>query len=72
MECKIRGEKKSINGTVANSIMERPIVMTDKQWKRVMLLIIAITVHNIPEGMAVGVGFAAVGSSAKSTFERAR
>ncbi|KZC05678.1 Zinc transporter ZIP11 [Dufourea novaeangliae] len=29
-------------------------------------------VHNIPEGLAVGVGFAAVGSSASATFENAR
>lgn len=29
-------------------------------------------VHNIPEGLAVGVGFAAVGNSASATFENAR
>lgn len=29
-------------------------------------------VHNIPEGLAVGVGFGAVGSSASATFESAR
>lgn len=40
------------------------------QWKRIMLLVIAITVHNIPEGLAVGVGFGAIGSA--STFEKAR
>ncbi len=28
--------------------------------------------HNIPEGLAVGVGFGAVGKSAKATFESAR
>ena len=27
--------------------------------KRIALLILAITIHNIPEGLAVGVGFAA-------------
>lgn len=42
------------------------------QWKRIMLLVIAITVHNIPEGLAVGVGFGAIGSSSSATFERAR
>ncbi|KAK9694924.1 ZIP Zinc transporter [Popillia japonica] len=42
------------------------------QWKRIMLLVIAITMHNIPEGLAVGVGFGAVGSSASATFESAR
>ena len=41
-------------------------------WRRVMLLVVAITVHNIPEGLAVGVGFGAVGSSASATLGRAR
>lgn len=42
------------------------------QWKRILLLIIAITVHNIPEGLAVGVGFGAIGTSASATFYKAR
>lgn len=42
------------------------------QWKRIMLLVIAITVHNIPEGLAVGVGFGAIGRSTSATFESAR
>jgi len=41
-------------------------------WKRILLLIIAITVHNIPEGLAVGVGFGAIGSTKSATFESAR
>ncbi|XP_076680139.1 zinc/iron regulated transporter-related protein 48C isoform X2 [Andrena cerasifolii] len=44
----------------------------NNQWRRVLLLVVAITVHNIPEGLAVGVGFAAVGSSTSATFESAR
>lgn len=43
-----------------------------KSWKRMLLLIIAITVHNIPEGLAVGVAFGAIGSSEKATFASAR
>lgn len=43
-----------------------------KRWKRIFLLVVAVTVHNIPEGLAVGVGFGAAGSSAHSTFESAR
>lgn len=43
-----------------------------KRWKRIFLLVIAVTVHNIPEGLAVGVGFGAAGSSEHSTFESAR
>ena len=41
-------------------------------WKRILLLIIAITIHNIPEGLAVGVGFGAVGKAKTATFENAR
>ncbi|RZF34818.1 hypothetical protein LSTR_LSTR011205 [Laodelphax striatellus] len=44
----------------------------DTRWKRVLLLLIAITVHNIPEGMVVGVGFAATISSPSATFQNAR
>ncbi|XP_033335719.1 zinc/iron regulated transporter-related protein 48C isoform X1 [Megalopta genalis] len=44
----------------------------NSQWRRILLLVVAITVHNIPEGLAVGVGFAAVGSSESATFENAR
>lgn len=41
-------------------------------WKRILLLIIAITVHNIPEGLAVGIAFGAIDSSPSSTFSSAR
>ncbi|XP_020288944.1 zinc transporter ZIP11 isoform X2 [Pseudomyrmex gracilis] len=44
----------------------------NNQWRRILLLVVAITVHNIPEGLAVGVGFGAVGSSPSATFENAR
>ena len=43
-----------------------------KTWMRILLLLVAITVHNIPEGLAVGVGFGAIGSTNSSTFESAR
>lgn len=43
----------------------------ENSWRRIVLLVIAITVHNIPEGLAVGVGFGAIGKS-KATFEGAR
>ncbi|XP_073739283.1 zinc transporter ZIP11 isoform X3 [Callorhinus ursinus] len=41
-------------------------------WRRITLLILAITIHNIPEGLAVGVGFGAVEKTASATFESAR
>lgn len=39
--------------------------------RRMMLLVIAITVHNFPEGLAVGVGFGAVGVSSSATMSKA-
>ncbi|XP_061912232.1 zinc transporter ZIP11-like isoform X2 [Entelurus aequoreus] len=41
-------------------------------WRRILLLILAITIHNIPEGLAVGVGFGAIGKTPSATFESAR
>jgi len=35
-------------------------------WKRSVLLVLAITLHNIPEGLAVGVAFGAVGAGLPS------
>uniref|UniRef100_A0A7E4VUU6 Zinc transporter ZIP11 n=1 Tax=Panagrellus redivivus TaxID=6233 RepID=A0A7E4VUU6_PANRE len=40
-------------------------------WRRLMLLITAVTVHNIPEGLAVGVGFGSIGKTPVATFESA-
>ncbi|CAF1264852.1 unnamed protein product [Rotaria sordida] len=44
------------------------------KWHRLLLLIIAVTVHNFPEGMAVGVGFGSIPSSNNATlaFNHAR
>lgn len=39
---------------------------TPTTWKRTTLLILAITLHNIPEGLAVGVAFGAVASGYES------
>ncbi len=35
-------------------------------WQRSVLLVLAITLHNIPEGLAVGVAFGAVGAGLES------
>ncbi|CAJ0576055.1 unnamed protein product, partial [Mesorhabditis spiculigera] len=45
--------------------------MKSQSWRRIMLLVLAVTVHNIPEGLAVGVGFGSVGKSEKATFDTA-
>lgn len=42
-----------------------------QSWRRILLLVIAVTIHNFPEGLAVGVGFGAA-ASGKTSFESAR
>ncbi|XP_060520660.1 zinc transporter ZIP11 [Cylas formicarius] len=63
-----RAEAKVLTQSYASTIEE----IQHGQWKRIMLLVVAITVHNIPEGLAVGVGFGAIGTSSAATFETAR
>lgn len=52
--------------------ISRALEARQSQWKRIMLLVVAITVHNIPEGLAVGVSFGAAAASAKTSFQAAR
>jgi zinc transporter 11 len=42
-----------------------------KEFRRTMLLVLAVTVHNFPEGLAVGVAFGAIGTVPSATFENA-
>mmetsp|Transcript_37770 Transcript_37770/g.73174 ORF Transcript_37770/g.73174 Transcript_37770/m.73174 type:complete len:340 (+) Transcript_37770:40-1059(+) len=44
----------------------------ENKWRSMMLLVAAITIHNFPEGLAVGVGFGAIGKSPGATFAKAR
>ncbi|EFP12362.1 hypothetical protein GCK72_002602 [Caenorhabditis remanei] len=54
---------------------KRPDVIPEddyrQSWRRILLLILAVTVHNIPEGLAVGVGFGSAGKTKTATFESA-
>ncbi|XP_076028701.1 zinc/iron regulated transporter-related protein 48C isoform X2 [Oratosquilla oratoria] len=52
--------------------MENHRIFVSQQWRRILLLIVAITMHNIPEGLAVGVGFGAVGKTPLATFNKAK
>ncbi|KAF7639994.1 KOW domain-containing protein [Meloidogyne graminicola] len=40
-------------------------------WRRILMLIMAVTVHNFPEGLAVGIGFGSIGKTPAATFEKA-
>ncbi|XP_041830032.1 zinc transporter ZIP11-like isoform X2 [Melanotaenia boesemani] len=51
---------------------QQEVVGQTSSWRRILLLILAITIHNIPEGLAVGVGFGAIGKTPSATFESAR
>ncbi|KAL3275627.1 hypothetical protein HHI36_020380 [Cryptolaemus montrouzieri] len=65
---------RSIEHGVSKQSIENASMIEEiqhNQWKRILLLVIAITVHNIPEGLAVGVDFGAIGSSSSATFENA-
>ncbi|KAI5609710.1 hypothetical protein C0J50_5690 [Silurus asotus] len=69
--------KATQSGQVAEEkdVGSRPqevICQSESSWRRIVLLILAITIHNIPEGLAVGVGFGAAGKSSSATFESAR
>lgn len=58
--------------TEPRSIEHLVPVVNNINWKRIMLLIIAITVHNIPEGLAVGVSFGSIGRTETCTFAKSR
>ncbi|XP_068615032.1 zinc transporter ZIP11-like [Brachionichthys hirsutus] len=60
------------DGQETGSKQQTEAEMAGSSWRRILLLILAITIHNIPEGLAVGVGFGAVGKTSSATFESAR
>jgi solute carrier family 39 (zinc transporter), member 11 len=66
-------------GSVAAHASRAPTVISEasrrrkiEDHKRLLLLVLAVTVRNLPNGVAVGVGFASVGKTAGATFEHAR
>lgn len=60
------------NGQEAEGKSQEEGGRAGSSWRRILLLILAITIHNIPEGLAVGVGFGAIGKTPSATFESAR
>ncbi|GBP73977.1 Zinc transporter ZIP11 [Eumeta japonica] len=66
------GVKPEENGDVdRRDSAARALEARQSQWKRIMLLVVAITVHNIPEGLAVGVSFGAAAASNQTSFYNA-
>jgi zinc transporter ZupT len=43
-----------------SQLQEAAATLKAQSWRRILLLVIAIVIHNFPEGMAVGVGFGAL------------
>lgn len=74
IESSLRSRRPDSHMLAPSSEEDSDSIATDREarWRRILLLIIAITVHNIPEGLAVGVGFGAIGKSPSATLERAR
>lgn len=76
-------EESSNSSYTLSSTKKDPLEGVDKEairlaeqnyalsWRRILLLIMAVTVHNIPEGMAVGVAFGSIGKTHAATFESA-
>ncbi|XP_058477317.1 zinc transporter ZIP11-like isoform X1 [Solea solea] len=68
-----RGQPAGIlDGQETESKQQEGAQKMGSSWRRILLLILAITIHNIPEGLAVGVGFGAIGKTPSATFESAR
>lgn len=62
----------SAEGLESETKQHEASLRAGNSWRRILLLILAITIHNIPEGLAVGVGFGAIGKTPAATFESAR
>lgn len=61
-------DKPSMESETVSSSKNSELALS---WRRILLLIMAVTVHNIPEGLAVGVGFGSIGKTPAATFEKA-
>lgn len=68
---KKRNNKSSSKSPVPSPRNGRQLPSKDS-YRRILLLLIAVVLHNFPEGLAVGVAFGGIGSSKSATFEKAR
>uniref|UniRef100_A0A1I8BNH0 Zinc transporter ZIP11 n=1 Tax=Meloidogyne hapla TaxID=6305 RepID=A0A1I8BNH0_MELHA len=69
---------KALNKVTINATNDRPSSTQQSNnsdllisWRRILMLIMAVTVHNFPEGLAVGIGFGSIGKTPAATFEKA-
>lgn len=72
VECEVRQRIRPSQESFHVTPEQSPGHSQSASWRRILLLIVAVTIHNIPEGLAVGVGFGAVGKSKSATFSSAR
>jgi solute carrier family 39 (zinc transporter), member 11 len=72
-EWQLRRRKPDLESDYDDSFHKRVVSKAERrlQLHRVFLLVFAVTIHNFPEGLAVGVGFGGVGSSPKATLQSA-
>ncbi|CAH0480562.1 unnamed protein product [Peronospora belbahrii] len=70
-EQELKKKKKDDDYCKNDESYEKPTLGSTSSYRRVLLLVIAITLHNLPEGMAVGVGFGSVGHSSNASFNNA-
>lgn len=73
---RLKREQDRLHEPIGDSPMEEVKEFHDDQarWHRLLLLIIAVTLHNFPEGLAVGVGFGSIptSTSPNASFNHAR
>uniref|UniRef100_A0A914H357 Zinc transporter ZIP11 n=1 Tax=Globodera rostochiensis TaxID=31243 RepID=A0A914H357_GLORO len=65
------GAEDANNTARSSELGSNPSASQLLSWRRILLLIMAVTVHNFPEGLAVGVAFGGVGKTPSATFEKA-
>ena len=64
----LQGSLEELDMYKSLAVSDGSAVSRQQRLRRLLMLIIAITIHNFPEGMAVGVGFGAIGTSPAATL----
>ena len=64
----LQGSLEEMDMYKSLAVDDGSVVTRQQRLRRLLMLVIAITIHNFPEGMAVGVAFGAVGTSPGATL----